>query len=463
MIVAPPKPKAKRRWYRFSVKKLAIVAALILIARIGIEFKPRPKLQISKETTYFTGPLDKDGYVDYRAALNERLGKGITPDSNANVLLCRAIGPTADGKKEKIPAEYYALLGMEELPPDGDYFIQLETYLTTRAKLDLQEVAAVTQQQQHARQRVWRETDFPHLAAWLAVNEKPLALAIEASQRSDYFNPLVGARSDEEPGMLMLVPLRCVYECVKLSRALATRAMLHLGKGEFDAAWQDLLACHRLGRLIARGPTTIAALVGIVIDGVACAADAAYLERAAGKHALSRLIDLQGLPPFPPLADKFDLYERMEYLESVQLISRGKVSLNGLDEPAKKPTAVELWALNKIDWNPALRNGNQWYDRVVALLRLERQERGDNWEEFEHDFEYLKKKSTAFDTLARYIVGTSLSGNRPSEEIGNRLLSLLRPSSIGIMKFQHFEAEQNQRNMLVAFALSAYVTVYALG
>ena len=31
------------------------------------------------------GPLDKDGYVDFEAALNERLGKGVPPEKNANV------------------------------------------------------------------------------------------------------------------------------------------------------------------------------------------------------------------------------------------------------------------------------------------------------------------------------------------------------------------------------------------
>src|SRR5262245_33592389 len=53
---------------------------------------PKGKFTISKETTYVTGPLDKDGYIDYAAALNERLGQGVTPENNANVLLWRAMG-----------------------------------------------------------------------------------------------------------------------------------------------------------------------------------------------------------------------------------------------------------------------------------------------------------------------------------------------------------------------------------
>ena len=38
-----------------------------------------------------TGPLDQEGYVDYPAALNDRLGKGVKPERNANVLLWKAL------------------------------------------------------------------------------------------------------------------------------------------------------------------------------------------------------------------------------------------------------------------------------------------------------------------------------------------------------------------------------------
>src|SRR5262245_43901123 len=58
--------------------------------------KSKGKFSISKETTYVTGPLDKDGYIDYAAALNERLGQGVTPENNANVLLWRAMGLQPD-------------------------------------------------------------------------------------------------------------------------------------------------------------------------------------------------------------------------------------------------------------------------------------------------------------------------------------------------------------------------------
>jgi hypothetical protein len=38
---------------------------------------------ISKETTYFTEPLDEAGYVDYLGALNKLCHEGVMPENNA--------------------------------------------------------------------------------------------------------------------------------------------------------------------------------------------------------------------------------------------------------------------------------------------------------------------------------------------------------------------------------------------
>ena len=69
-----------------------IVSLLLLLPAADAE--PAPKLPLGKDTTYVTGPLDKDGYIDYEAALNDRLGKNITSETNANVLIWKTLGPT---------------------------------------------------------------------------------------------------------------------------------------------------------------------------------------------------------------------------------------------------------------------------------------------------------------------------------------------------------------------------------
>src|SRR5262249_55354358 len=137
-------------------------------------------------------------------------------------------------------------------------------------------------------------------------------------------------------------------------------------------AWQDLLACHRLGRHVAHGGTLIEALVGLAINQIASNADLAYLENAklTVEQIRKRIADLQNLPPIPPMADKIDLAERFMYLDTWQMTRGGGGEIITLsDGPGKPLTEEEKKALEAIDWVPALKAGNRAYDRMAAALR----------------------------------------------------------------------------------------------
>src|SRR5436853_508072 len=84
---------------------------------------------VGKNTTVVSGPVEKDGHIDYAAALNECLSKGVTPEDNANVGIWKALGPSpADAK---VPAAFFDKLGMQPPPAQGDYYTDLVQY--TRA------------------------------------------------------------------------------------------------------------------------------------------------------------------------------------------------------------------------------------------------------------------------------------------------------------------------------------------
>jgi hypothetical protein len=108
-----------------------------------------------------------------------------------------------------------------------------------------------------------------------------------------------------------------VQSCRSVASALTARAMLRVSEKRYDDAWQDLLACHRLGRLVGRGGTVIESLVGIAVDHVAANADVAFLHTAKvdAKKLEACRRDLQDLPPLPSIADKLDLTERFLALE----------------------------------------------------------------------------------------------------------------------------------------------------
>ena len=83
--------------------------------------KPKPVITISAETTRITGPLDDEGYVDYVAALNQSMSKGVTTENNAVVLLWQALGPAE--VSEEIREPFFEMLGIDAPPEKGEYFV----------------------------------------------------------------------------------------------------------------------------------------------------------------------------------------------------------------------------------------------------------------------------------------------------------------------------------------------------
>ncbi len=435
-------------------------AILLLMLLVGVtpadEKPPAAKLPVGKETTFVTGPIDKNGYIDFETALNERLSKGITPEKNTNVLLWAAFGPTPGGNN-KPPAEYFNRLGMKEPPVGADYFIDLRAYMKDVLKVEPDDFNIVYDRQDRAIKRPWIAKDFPDIAAWLKANEKPLVVVVEATKRTQYYNPLVSHRNGDEPTWLIGALLPSVQSCRELANALAARAMLKLGDGKQQEAWADLIAGHRLARHLSHGATLIESLVAVAIGQVAHNATAAYLERAdlTSKQLLDRLKELQDLPPAVPMADKIDLGERFVFLDSLQNIRRG----GGADGANKKPTAEELKGLDMIDWEPALRNGNKSYDRMAAAMRLpDRTAREKEFDAIEKDLNAVVKKNRDFAELQKLIKNGAPNkevGKQIGKEIGDVLIALLTPA---VRKVQHSQdrARQVERNLQVAFALAAF-------
>jgi hypothetical protein len=241
--------------------------------------------------------------------------------------------------------------------------------------------------------------------------------------------------------------------------------MLRVSEGKFDTAWQDLTACHRLARLLSRGGTMIEFLVSVATDSIASTATLAYLDRAdlTADQLRARLKELQSLPPMASLADKLDVAERFMYLDSLQMIRRGGVTqlealAGGKNE---KPTPAELRGLVRIDWEPALKDGKGWYDRMATAARAKtRAERNRQFEQIERDVKALKEKTVGDgDSLAAVIAAKAGRGEDMGGDIGlainNVLIGLMLPASGKVMNAAD-RAEQTQTNLQLAFALAAY-------
>jgi len=445
----------RRRLWVLVLGILASVAGTLVYAM----WPGSSTFTVGKETTYVTGPLDKHGYVDYVTALNEQLSKGITPDNNANVLIWKALGPRPEGGTSMTP-EYFQWLGIESPPEQGEYLVSWQNYLKEHPKIgDDKERVADSDQMLRAASWPWTANDESELADWLKRSEKPLAMVMEATWRPEYYNPLVPSRTEDwSPGLLAAL-LPSVQRSRELATALACRAMLRVSEAKFDEAWRDLLACHRLGRLVARGGTLIELLVGIAIDQVANKADLAFLDHAklTSTQVLACLEDLRKLPPIPSVADKIDVGERFVLLDTMMLTARhGTPFLESLSGSNSRPPegdqfTAKLFTRN-INWDPAFRNANRWYDRCAGGLRItDRNARAQEMAAIIRDLKILKQQVTDTGVIEKSFMGSEGRG----EMIGNILIGLMLPAFDRVQSAAE-RCEQRQRNLHLAFILAAF-------
>src|SRR5262245_7668910 len=452
---------------------MRITATFLLVAGLGFlaaslhrgndakgedkEIKRKPRFTIGKETSYVTGPVDKDGFIDYAAALNERLSKGIKPQDNACVLLWKACGPRPQGRT--MPPEFFKWLGIEAPPERGDYFIGLEPYLKDVLKIkSTARCREIVDQMGRDTSSPWTPKDYPEIAAWLKANEKPVALVVEATKRPHFFHPLVPPRTKKGSSGLINAPLPLVQSCPQAAQALVSCAMLHAAQGHPDNAWQDLLACHRLGRVVAGGASFVEALTGIAIDINAVLADLAFLSetKLTSKQLKDCLRDLQALPPMPAIADKMDLSERFWFLESVMIVNRDGAycleALSGSAPPAvRDPMREHL--LDNVDWDPALRNVNRFYDRMVRVMRLK--DRGARAKQLDEIGDELKAMKEELGGVAALVRDEKESPKVRGKAIGDILICLAAPAFHKIQQAAD-RTEQWQANLHIAFALACY-------
>jgi hypothetical protein len=451
--------------------------------------KPEAAVTISKQTTYITEPLRKDGYVNYVAALNRHLRAGVTPENNAAVPFLKAMGPGEIGSKYR--DEYYKLLGIQPLPEKGDYFVEPRKYAEA-LKAAGRPVTAEEEKWQEsngnqlipATKRAWSKQEFPILAGWLAVNEKPLALLVAASKRPRRYDPLI---PEDDCVMAALLPedsyirgpargrllwLICAYDQLSdISRlawqyrqaawALKARVMLRVDEGRVDEAWEDLLACHRLARLVGQGSTLFEASIAVSLDGRACAGDQGLLQHARLTPAqIARVrADLDKLPPLPKMVDKINVGERSIFLDSAGLVARrGYFSTlcplgGGGESETMLDALMDAVTSPIIDWDQVLRVGNSWYDRLAdAYGKPTRAERQTALDKIYRD----RRKLTESPKDWKYRILVALSDKRydTSRRLGQVLLYVLLPKK----RFANDEdcgAMQFDLNRL-AFALAAY-------
>ena len=407
-------------------------------------------LVFTEEFTRITDVKTKEGLPDYPAAIDRHFGKGVSPEKNGAVALYEALGPAPEGRR--LSDKFFELLGMPVPPDDGKYFQHFGTGLPVETRRKLHD------RYSESRLQPWAENDFPELAQWLRDNEQPVDIIVKGAMRPQYYSPLVPpVDADGHPGGLIATLLPGIQQSRSIARYLVARAMMNIEKGNVDHAWRDLIACHRVGEMIGRGPTLIDYLVGTAITQIATRGQIVFLDRV--QPAVAQLTqyrkDLSHLRPISSAAEQVTFTERMVYLDSVVQIACGRIEFNDLDaSPASglEGFATQL-AMLSIDWNIVMRQGNRIYDRFDSALKLERYlDRRAAMIKIEEELKLVRTNVSAKGFLLAAVTEGSTS-KAIGKMMGNVLSALMLPALSAVDK-AHNRSVQNRENLLLAYALA---------
>lgn len=339
----------------------SIGVVLLVLAMVGCDLPP-VEIEIGKDTTYITAPLNDDGTVNYVAYMNARLSEGVTPENNAAIILARAFGPEMWAPEAL--GRTTAMIGMAAPPEKGAYFVTLDTYAQALPQEEAGESPetsisdTASEELDKATAVPWTTGELTIVSGWLEANAAPLALIEEATAKSRAYFPMASRKQPPDFSSARTLNLASMLQA---GEALTARAMRKLGHDDLAGAWRDAMVAWKFARLMAQEGTPYSLLCAHRIEELACAASARLVTK--GKASQTELRswrgDLHALPPLHDVRDSL-VFFRLHMLDVVMAIYRSDDPDLGFGEPLPNVSRPD------VDWNALLRTYNTCYDYWLA-------------------------------------------------------------------------------------------------
>ena len=181
------------------------------------------------------------------------------------------------------------------------------------------------------------------------------------------------------------------------------------------------------------------------------------MNKLDSKRLMTCLKEIRELPVFPALIEKVDLGDRFVILDIVMHAARQGIgqlpdSETSMNDLRKEDAFASRLFRRSVDWDPAFRIVNHWYDRIGAATCIsDRSSRLQEMDSIRRDLQLLKVQVTSFDSAVRSFMGSRQRG----EVIGNVVVATLIPA-IDKVSAAKDRRDQEERNLHLAFALATF-------
>jgi hypothetical protein len=367
-------PKTRRyRLYLYVLSTLIILIAIdLLIARL------LRHITLAPDTTHITTPLLPNGTPDYLAAINARLSAGVTPENNAAIPLIALLGPRFLPNNSAAVAE-----GLHIPPPVEPVhpFVVFERWYEQHHPDAHDQSPDIDNPATSIIYHPWQPADHPDAAAWLNAFNADIDAFQQLTRRPRYFIPLTTASPDH---LLIETQLPNLGAIRGLVNAALIRANRRIAAHDLDGAWHDLLAAHRMARLLSNGSATLLEqLVAAALETSAAIDDITLAQSPdlTPDQARRCIADLRALQPLSPMARTIDTAERYSLLSfTCTAATRGTPwTIDELHRLTLDSTEYGLMARSTwyyvflpVAYNHALRTINHSYDRLVSAAAAPR-------------------------------------------------------------------------------------------
>ncbi|EAQ80854.1 hypothetical protein [Blastopirellula marina] len=439
------------------------VALLVIVLLAWIIVGPSGPILISKQTTYLTEPLGRNGLVDYEKALVEIQAANISPAENAAIPYLQATWPC------DLEPEYQSLVcdALQMPMPAADGMKPFSNADVRKATADWINQQAATKQANNAAEPFgpsdadliltealdipWTRDQLSPLADWIDQQVPHFDKLHEMNARPKFFLPSPNIL-DGKYEMLLAALLPTVQHQRDAARSLSARAMLAIGENRPADAWEDIKTIFTLSRCHSQPGFLVEMLVSGAIRGMAMGDLLTLLNSGQCDAALLDKIEqfLAQIKPADGMAPGISTMERIAGLDAA--ISLSTHEINADAAIGSGDGSLNSLTYAPYDRNAMLRKLNQWYDRLAAAAEI------DNLDDRKAAMDQLEidiQAETQGAVNAGSVTGAIFNQSARGELIAKVLAGLLLPTITQAMLAEERTNSQLQL-MRVAVALETY-------